>query len=332
MISRLALALLLASPAVLAEGDLWVADFDQAAEQARKEGKDLLVDFTGSDWCGWCKKLHAEVFAHQEFVDAATKEYVLVALDFPRAEELKAKVPNPARNEELMGKYGVRGFPTILLVTPDGDVFGQTGYQQGGPAAYNESLAKMRTEGKANLARRSGLAKAFADAKGDARGSAYEAVLAEIEAMGEDVVGVAPLVGAARSGLDVDAADAKGLKTRGLKAVLSHGGGDAAVEADIATFDPKNEKGLREAVVLSHIEKIRAREEVPAVLKEIEELDALGPIRDNMTARRLYANAALWNYHIAQDKAKAKTFAQKAKDSGFDNPQFLPQLDKILAE
>jgi thioredoxin-related protein len=58
---------------------------------------------------------------------------VLVALDYPRDEAVKAKVPNPKRNQELLAKYDVQGYPTILLMTPDGDVFGQTGYSRADP-------------------------------------------------------------------------------------------------------------------------------------------------------------------------------------------------------
>jgi len=332
MLPRLALALLCAAPALFAEGDLWVADFDKAVEQARKENKDLLVDFTGSDWCGWCKRLHAEVFAQQEFLDAATKEYVLVALDFPQAEEIKAKVPNPARNQELMEAYGVQGFPTIFLMTADGDVFGQTSYQQGGAAAYVPHLAALRASGKTALARRGALAKQLAEAKGETRGGLLEQVLAELEGMKEESVGEKRLVEAVKGCFDVDAADAKGLKTRSLKAVLLHGGNDDAVAAMVREFDPKNEKGLLEAIVLASLDKIRSKEDIAPVLAEIDALDALGPIRDADAAKRLYANATLWNYHVAGDKTKAKAYAKKAKDAGFDNPRFNGEIDRILAE
>src|SRR6187455_3462039 len=98
----------------------WVADFDKAVEQAKKEHKDLLVDFTGSDWCSWCVRLHEEVFSHDDFLAAAQKDYVLVSLDYPHGEEAKAKVPNAARNDELAKQHKIGGFPTVLLMTADG--------------------------------------------------------------------------------------------------------------------------------------------------------------------------------------------------------------------
>src|SRR6185295_16165266 len=114
------------------EEERFIADFDKAAALAKKEHKDLLVDFTGSDWCGWCIKLHKEVFDFDSFLDGAEESFVLVALDYPNGDEAKAKVPNPARNDELRKKYAIAGYPTVLLMTPDGEVFAKTGYAPGG--------------------------------------------------------------------------------------------------------------------------------------------------------------------------------------------------------
>src|SRR5262249_16992346 len=80
------------------------ADFDEAVNVAKEEHKDLLVDFTGSDWCIWCKKLHSEVFDFDSFLDGADEKFVLVALDYPHSDEAKKLVPNAKRNDELMKK------------------------------------------------------------------------------------------------------------------------------------------------------------------------------------------------------------------------------------
>ena len=136
----------------------WVKDVAAAKKQAADEGKDLFINFTGSDWCGWCHKLDDEVFSHASFVDAATKDYVFLFLDFPRAEELKAQVVDAALNEQLQEAFGVGGFPTIILATADGKPYGRTGYQPGGPEAYLERLAEMKKGGEA-------VKKLLADAK-----------------------------------------------------------------------------------------------------------------------------------------------------------------------
>ena len=140
---------LIAGSAWAAESDVWIKN-DLAAAQAKAKElkKDVLVDFSGSDWCGWCIKLDQEVFSKPEFLDAATKDFVLCVLDFPNKPENKAKIPENLQkiNQELMGKYGVQGFPTVLLMTADGAIIGKTGYQPGGPAAYLEHLKEIKAQ------------------------------------------------------------------------------------------------------------------------------------------------------------------------------------------
>ena len=125
----------------------WVKDWAAAQAQARKDKKDLLINFTGSDWCGWCKRLESEVFAQASFLEQATKQFVFVFLDFPHAPELKKQVVDAALNDKLNETYGVQGFPTIILATAEGLPYGRTGYQEGGPEGYLTHLAQLRTGG-----------------------------------------------------------------------------------------------------------------------------------------------------------------------------------------
>jgi thioredoxin-related protein len=120
----------------------WSTDWDAAKAQAKKEGKDLLIDFTGSDWCIWCKRLKAEVFDQEAFQGQAPESFVLVELDFPndksgQSEELQAQ------NQKLMEQFGVEGFPSIFLADEEGRPYAQTGYQQGGAEPYLEHLAEL---------------------------------------------------------------------------------------------------------------------------------------------------------------------------------------------
>ncbi len=144
---KTALVALLAACALpaLADKEGWVTDFEAAKKQAAEEGKHLLLDFTGSDWCGWCIKLDEEVFSQAAFKDSAPESYILVELDFPNAvpqpEELKAQ------NAKLQQEYEVQGFPTIILLNSDGEMYGQTGYREGGPEAYLEHLTELRANG-----------------------------------------------------------------------------------------------------------------------------------------------------------------------------------------
>ena len=137
-----------AAPAPAAEVKIpWVRNWADAKAQAKKEGKDLLIDFTGSDWCGWCIKLEEEVFHHEEFLKDATKQFVFVFLDFPNSEELKKEVVDKDLNEKLKDAYNVQGFPSIILTNHEGLPYAKTGYQEGGPAAYLTHLADLRGKG-----------------------------------------------------------------------------------------------------------------------------------------------------------------------------------------
>ena len=137
---------------VLSAAPVWLTDLEAAKAQGVKENKPVLIDFTGSDWCPPCIQLHKVVFESAEFAAVASK-YVLVELDYPRktpqAPELKAK------NAELSKKFGISGFPTVLLIdAKSGEVFGKTvGF--GGQTAkeYLDKLASFKNtpEGKAAL-------------------------------------------------------------------------------------------------------------------------------------------------------------------------------------
>ena len=120
---------------------VWVTDFKEAQQLAEKEKKVMLVDFTGSDWCPWCIKLDEEVFSQKAFQKYAAENLVLVMIDFPKK---KQQTPEQKKaNNELAEKYKVEGFPTVLLLKPDGSVIVRTGYRRGGAAAYVKYLKKQ---------------------------------------------------------------------------------------------------------------------------------------------------------------------------------------------
>lgn len=116
----------------------WMTDFEAAKAKAKAENKPILVDFTGSDWCGWCIKLDNEVFSKKAFKSYAAESLVLLEIDFPRKGDQSAALK--AQNEALAEKYEIRGFPTILLIDHEGKVIERTGYQRGGAANYVEHL------------------------------------------------------------------------------------------------------------------------------------------------------------------------------------------------
>ncbi len=117
----------------------WLTDFDQAQQKAKSDHKLILLNFTGSDWCGWCIKLDKEVFSKPEFKEYASKNLVLVELDFPRGKQLSAS--ERSQNEELAMKHGIQGFPTIVVLNGDGKKVGELSYESGVPADSREARA-----------------------------------------------------------------------------------------------------------------------------------------------------------------------------------------------
>lgn len=156
-----------------AEGDGWISDFAAAKKEAAESKKDLLVDFTGSDWCGWCIKLHKEVFDLEPFKTGVKDKFVLVDLDYPR-DKSKLTPETIKQNEELAKQYGIKGYPTILLCDETGKPFAATGYREGGPEAYVKSLDELRAK---RAARDTALASA-SKAEGVAKAKALVAALA----------------------------------------------------------------------------------------------------------------------------------------------------------
>ena len=133
----------LAAP-LFAGGEGWMSDFEAAKKKAAAEKRDLLVDFTGSDWCGWCIKLNEEVFQHDPFKKGIADKFILVELDYPR-DKSKLSEETIKQNEKLQDTYKVKGFPTILLMDAKGRPYAQTGYQKGGPENYVSHLDGLQT-------------------------------------------------------------------------------------------------------------------------------------------------------------------------------------------
>jgi thioredoxin-related protein len=151
-VALIALMMTVTTGCAASEGDAgghaaWLDDFEAAKKQAAELNVPILADFSGSDWCGWCIKLDKEVFARKEFQGYAKDNVVLFLADFPSRKQLPAKVTK--QNEKLAETYGVRGFPTVLLLDAKGKVLGRTGYQAGGPKAYVKHIKDLLAKASA---------------------------------------------------------------------------------------------------------------------------------------------------------------------------------------
>ena len=122
----------------------WGENQQAALAKAKSEKKLILMDFTGSDWCGWCIKMDKEVFDTAEFKAFAKDNLVLVELDYPNKKQLAPETV--AQNEKLQKQYSVDGFPTLIVLDSEGKTlktFG--GYQKGGAAAFIAELKKLQS-------------------------------------------------------------------------------------------------------------------------------------------------------------------------------------------
>jgi thioredoxin-related protein len=116
----------------------WRTDLAAATADAKENDQLLLLNFSGSDWCGWCKRLDAEVFSQDEFKTYADSSLVPLLADFPRKSPQEKDLQ--AQNQRLMKHFNVQGFPTLLLFNSEGELIGQLGYQPGGPKAFIQAI------------------------------------------------------------------------------------------------------------------------------------------------------------------------------------------------
>ena len=128
-------------PALAQGASTWLTDLTKAQSQARTEKKAMLLNFTGSDWCGWCIRLQREVFSKPEFDEYARKNLVLVEVDFPKR---KAQSDAQLRaNRALAQRFSVEGYPTLVVLDSAGKELGRLGYEPGGPKPFLARLSKM---------------------------------------------------------------------------------------------------------------------------------------------------------------------------------------------
>ena len=103
-----------------AELGSWTMDYKAALALAKEKDLPIMLNFTGSDWCGWCIRMDRGVFAKKEWSRWATENLLLVTLDFPKGKNIvPEKYQN--RNRQLQRQYMVRGYPPYVIVDVDGD-------------------------------------------------------------------------------------------------------------------------------------------------------------------------------------------------------------------
>ena len=121
----------------------WLTDLPKAQAKAKAENKLVMLDFTGSDWCGWCIKLNKDVFSKEKFSEYAKKNLVLVEVDFPRQKKLTEE--QKKANAALQKKYQIQGYPTIIVLNKEGAKVGELGYMST-PEPFIAELEKMKSK------------------------------------------------------------------------------------------------------------------------------------------------------------------------------------------
>jgi thioredoxin-related protein len=306
---------------------VWFADFDLAAAAAKEQGKDLLVDFTGSDWCGWCIKLDEQVFEHEAFLNPVQKKFILLKLDYPNGEEAKAAVPSPERNEELKAKYKIGGFPTILLMTAEGEVFGQTGYQDMTPEEYVLDLGKLTSEGKASLKQVKELVAQY-----EAAEDKLSIVKLAVDQLGNNAgkPGADQLAGIARKIFELDPENKHMLAISTLQALVD---ANLTTKADYALaqkYDAKNENGLIEGFLKSALGSLGSLEDVAAFVDMAESYYAMGNIKDKEFIGQAFTNAAYFCHKHLDRADDAKKWAARAREVGDLDEETSKFLDSIV--
>ena len=255
------------------------------------------------------------------FAEAAGKKLIFVSLDFPRDPEIKAKVPNPERNDELKDKYGIRGFPTVLVMTPDGEVFGKTGYRPGGAEPYIKHLDEMLETGKKDLADVQKLTKALDRAeKQEDKDRAIDAIIGKLAKMNPE----SPFIGQLADVVSRVYPTAEGERRKACVAALVNAGRvDADLLAAAREIDPDGSAGTWIGAVAAMAESVNSDEALEVAMTAITELfDTVKEVPAEK-GKFLCANMSFWSLRMKEDEAAAVKWAERGlamiKDS--EDPQ-----------
>lgn len=135
------------SAASMAAESGWLTDFEAAKKQAKEQNKPILINFTGTDWCGWCIKIEKEIFSKDEFKAYAKENLILMEVDFPEKKKQTDEVK--AQNKKLDKEFKIEGYPTIFLIDAEGKKLSEDiGYREGGAQAYVDHLKELLSKKK----------------------------------------------------------------------------------------------------------------------------------------------------------------------------------------
>lgn len=123
------------------QGIAWQTNYEGAVSLAKSNSKPIILFFTGSDWCGWCNRLEEEVFDTPDFAALSKDKFIFVKIDFPLYTALSQQLSS--QNKQLKKRFDIRSFPTIVIIDPQEQQIGTTGYRPGGGSQYAAHLDKL---------------------------------------------------------------------------------------------------------------------------------------------------------------------------------------------
>lgn len=132
-------------PFFLSDTSAWLTDFSQAKNLSKEKHEYILLNFSGSDWCSGCIKLHKNIFDSQAFQQYAEDHLILLNADFPRSKKNSLPADQQKKNDALADKYNPKGiFPYTVLLNSDGTILKKwEGYYEGGAENFVQEIKSV---------------------------------------------------------------------------------------------------------------------------------------------------------------------------------------------
>lgn len=144
LIKNRILIFLLISSSLFVNAQGWQTDFDEAKKMATENNRNIVLVFSGSDWCAPCIKLETEIWSTEEFKNYAKDNFVLLKADFPRKKANRLSDSQQEKNNQLAEKYNKQGyFPLVVVLDKNTIVLGTTGYEKMDPSEYIKLLSSF---------------------------------------------------------------------------------------------------------------------------------------------------------------------------------------------
>jgi thioredoxin-related protein len=121
----------------------WKTSFDDAKTEAAKDAKNIILVFSGSDWCAPCIKLDRSIWQSDAFKNASSENWILLKADFPKKKANALSEEQTKINQELAEKYNPEGsFPKVVILDDEGKVLGIMGYEK---ITAEEYIVKLKS-------------------------------------------------------------------------------------------------------------------------------------------------------------------------------------------